>query len=238
MDGLTDRCYLAQTLDQIITALNPGYDPQRALIQQQQAALPGQYQAQQQGLQAQDAQANQDILSQAQQRGLGFSGIPVGEQAKYNATTFMPAMAKLQSDQLSQQNGLADQLNKLNADQRTQAFGMQQNQQAQDLEQQKFAEQQRQFNLNYALQQQAAKRAASGGGGIGIGGGAPAAAPPSLAQAIQQGFRGYTAALGRANPGYAEKLISNLVADYGGNPTANQQIAGQVYGYRKSNFGV
>ena len=145
--------------------LNPGYDPMRQSIATQQAALPAQFDAQAQGLQAQDQQANQDILSQAQNRGLGFSGIPVGEQAKYNATTYMPALAKLKSDQITAQTNLSDQLAKINQDQRTQAQGIYQTELDRDQKdaefQQQMQMQQEQFNEKMAAQKAAQAAAAS-----------------------------------------------------------------------------
>lgn len=144
---------LAQTLDQIIASLNPGYDPMRQSVKTQQAALPAQFDAQQQGLTAQADQAHQNILSQAQNRGLGFSGIPVGEQAKYDATTFMPAVANLKGNMITAQTNLSDQLNKINLDQQNQGNSILQTQQARD-------EQQRQFDQNMAFQREQADRAA------------------------------------------------------------------------------
>lgn len=144
---------LAQTLDQILSTLNPGYDPMRQSVATQQAALPAQFDAQQQGLTAQADQAHQNILSQAQNRGLGFSGIPVGEQAKYDATTFMPAVANLKGKMIDAQTSLSDQLNKINLDQQTQGNSILQTQQARD-------EQQRQFDQNMAFQREQADRAA------------------------------------------------------------------------------
>lgn len=156
---------MAQTLDQIMGQLNPGYDPMRQSVSTQQAALPAQYDAQLKGLQAQDDQANQDILNQAQARGLGFSGIPVAEQAKYNASTYMPAVAKLQSDQITSQTNLADQLAKINQDERTQAEGIQQTELDRDQKDAEFQQQmqqaQEQFNEKMALQKQAQSAAAS-----------------------------------------------------------------------------
>lgn len=177
-----------------MASLNPGYDPSRQLIQQQQAALPAQFDAQQQGLKAQADQANQDILSSAQNRGLGFSGIPVAEQAKYNATTFMPAVANLKGKMIDSQTNLADQLNTLNRNQLTQAQGILSNQQALD-------EKQREFDQNLAFQreqlaaqkaQAAAALGALGGGGGGSAPSAPTGNPfggaPSMSQRGDKGF--------------------------------------------------
>lgn len=157
--------------------------------------MPGQFDAQNQGLVAQAQQANQDILSAAQQRGLGFSGIPIGEQAKYNATTFMPAVAKLKSDQLAAQDSLSGQLNQINLAQNTQAQSILSAQQAADQQQKQFEEQlaaQREQAAAALKAQQTAAGAYSLGGSSGGGGSAPSGNPfagaPAMAKRANGGF--------------------------------------------------
>jgi hypothetical protein len=84
-----------RTYQQIYDELGSIYDPQAAVIKQQQQAIPGQVQAEEAGLQAKQGQAYDDILSGARRRNMGFAGIPLGEQAKYSATEYMPALARL-----------------------------------------------------------------------------------------------------------------------------------------------
>lgn len=175
----------AATLDQILTSLNGVYQPQIQSVQTQQAALPAQFQAQSAGVDAQKNDAFNSILSSARQRGTGvaFGGIPLQEQAQYTASTYAPALAKLQSDQLAQQQSLTDALNKINEDKMNTANGMYQFGVTQDLEQQKLAEQQREFDA----QQAAAKAASSGSGLYGAfsGIGAPTAQSAPAAQQPQ-----------------------------------------------------
>jgi hypothetical protein len=145
----------AATLDQVLTSLNGVYDPQIQSVQQQQAALPAQFQAQTAGVDAAKNDAFNSILNGARARGTGvaFGGIPLQEQAQYTASTYAPALAKLQSDQLTQQGTLQDAINKINEDKMTAAQGIYDNgvkndlaQQAQNLEQQKLNETIREYN--------------------------------------------------------------------------------------------
>lgn len=108
----------SQSLDQILSSLSSVYQPQLDSVTQQQAALPGQYDAQAQGLQAQQQQSFGDILNGARARGTGvaFGGIPLSEQAQYTASTYLPALANLKTAQTQQQQSLTDAINKINED--------------------------------------------------------------------------------------------------------------------------
>lgn len=121
----------ARTLDQIIAELNPVYNPQRESIQTQQNLIPGQIAAQESAVTAQKDKAYQDILSGARRRGTGvaFGGIPLSEQAQYNATTFAPAMANLKTAGINQAISLQDALNQINERQQTAAQNIYQTEQ-------------------------------------------------------------------------------------------------------------
>lgn len=95
-----------RSLDQIISELNSVYEPQINLLRQQQSAIPGQIVEEEKGLQAKQTQAFDDILGGARRRGLGFSGIPLSEQARYTSTEFLPAMARLRQTGREQANSL------------------------------------------------------------------------------------------------------------------------------------
>lgn len=145
----------AATLDQVLTSLNGVYDPQVASVQAQQAALPAQAQAQTAGIDAAKNDAFTSILNGARARGTGiaFGGIPLQEQAQYTGATYAPAIANVQATQNTQSASLQDAINKINEDKMNTAQGMyqfgqtQQNaEQAQALEQQKLAEQIREYN--------------------------------------------------------------------------------------------
>lgn len=86
---------MARTLNQILAELKPTFKPQIQSVRQRQALLPGQIETEEKALGAKQEQAFGDILSGARRRGLGFSGIPLSEQAEYTSTEFLPALARL-----------------------------------------------------------------------------------------------------------------------------------------------
>lgn len=183
---------MASTLEQIIAELNPTYEPQVNTIRQRQAAIPGMIAQEEKGLQAKQENAFGDILNGARRRGLGFSGIPLGEQAKYTSTEFLPALARLRQSGQEQATSLEDAINQIY--ERRNTLAQQLRQGGLDRE-----EQQRQFNLNYQLQQQQAadaRRAASasmaqptlGGATPSSGSGVRAAQGPQITQRTDKGF--------------------------------------------------
>ena len=168
---------MARSLDAILAEIEPGYAGSRNTINTQISALPAQYEADLSGLNAQLDEANQNILTGARSRGLGFSGIPVGEQAKYAATQFAPAVARLKSDQITRRTTLDEALNSLNRDKQNTAQGIYQKELDRD-------EAARQFNEQLAAQKEAEARAARAAAGTGysfgggdLGAAAPAATP-------------------------------------------------------------
>lgn len=134
----------AQTLDQVLASLQSVYQPQLDSEAAQQAALPAQFQAQNQGLDATQQQAFGDILNSARARGTGvaFGGIPLGEQAQYTASTYLPAKANLVTSQNQASQSLTDAINKINEDKFNTAnniyqFGVSADQAQQQLDEQK-----------------------------------------------------------------------------------------------------
>ena len=97
-----------RTLAQIVSELNPTYQAQTQSLQAQQQLIPGQIQTEEKALGAKQEQAFGDILTGARRRGLGFAGIPVGEQAKYSATEYLPALARLRQQGQQQAMSLQD----------------------------------------------------------------------------------------------------------------------------------
>lgn len=146
-----------RSLDQILSELDNTYNPQINSIRRQQADLPGQQIAEEKGLQAKQESAFGDILGGARRRGLGFSGIPLGEQAKYTATEYLPALARLKTASKQQAMSLEDAINQIYEKRNTMGQSIYQNEQA-------AAEQRRQFDASMAFQREqaaAAQRAAS-----------------------------------------------------------------------------
>ena len=183
---------LARSLDAIIQELDAGYNPSRQLINQKLAALPGQAQSEISGLQATQANAFNDIVANARDRGLGFSGIPIAEQAKYTSSSFLPAVARVKQSQNEAQTSLTDALNQTNLEQRKTAMSLRESEMNRD-------EQQRQFNEQLAAQRRAA--AASRASSAGYSGGyvsGSAGAPQPAAQQRQGGGFNFADASGRS----------------------------------------
>lgn len=154
----------ARTLSQIIAELNPTFQPQVESIQQQQGLIPGEIQAQESALNAKKDVAYEDIVNGARRRGIGFGGIPLGEQAKYAATDYAPALAGLRQQGQQKAMSLQDALLQIN--ERRDTLGQQIYQTEQD----------RQFQMDQAEQNRRAA-AAAGGFSPSFGGGAPTATP-------------------------------------------------------------
>lgn len=142
-----------RTLDQVLSSLSSVYDPQVASVRQRQAEIPNQVAAEEKGLQAKQTSAFDEIVGGARRRGIGFSGIPIGEQAKYNATEYMPALARLRQGAREQALSLEDAILGINERRRTQGQSIYENER-------NYAEQQRQFNASLAEQRRQAAAAA------------------------------------------------------------------------------
>src|SRR5688500_7318807 len=84
-----------RSLEQILSELGTVYAPQEQNLRTRQSLIPGQIAEEEKGLQAKQEQSFGEILGGARRRGLGFSGIPLQEQAKYTSTEFLPALARL-----------------------------------------------------------------------------------------------------------------------------------------------
>lgn len=147
---------MAKTVSQIMAELDKsgGYAADRQLLQKQLSALPGQSAAQIKGLDAQLARANDNILQGARSRGLGFSGIPIAEQAQYAATEYAPAVAQVRQSQNEAKRGILGSLNSLSRDMRSQAQSIFENER-------NFREQRRQFEEQMRLQRENAARSAA-----------------------------------------------------------------------------
>lgn len=117
---------MARALDSILSELNNVYNPQRDVIRQQQEAIDPALQAEEKGLNFAKNDAFQQITDQANRRGLFYSGIPVAEEQKYTGGTFLPALANLRSKYQQQRFNLSDALNKIQAEQYNQAYGIHQ----------------------------------------------------------------------------------------------------------------
>lgn len=125
---------MAQDLTSIIQELDAAYNPSRQTINDRINGLQGAQDADVAGLQATQTQAFDDITAGARSRGIGFSGIPLQEQAKYTASSFLPAVAKVKQSYNDGRNSLVDTLNNMNIDQRKTAMSIRETQQNRDFE--------------------------------------------------------------------------------------------------------
>lgn len=138
-----------RSLQAILSELDTvgGYGQQTANYRQRQADIPGQVAAEEQGLQAKQQNAFGDIERSANRKGMLFSGFSPDQQAKYTATEYMPALARLRQSGREQAMGLEDAI-----------LGIQQNRlgQAQSIRQNEVSlgEQRRQFDINAGMQRQ------------------------------------------------------------------------------------
>jgi hypothetical protein len=164
---------MSDSLDTILQQLDASYNPARQAINDRIGQLQGQADSQISGLNAQKDSAFNDITNGARDRGMGFSGIPLAEQAKYTATDFLPAVAKVRQSQNDARSSLTDAINNLGIDQRKTAFGIQQGQQQMDFQR----EQQAAAERAAAAARQASAGAGVGGFGLGSGGGGAAPQP-------------------------------------------------------------
>lgn len=131
---------MPRNFDTILAEITAKSDPQRKIVLDQVAALPTQQAADEAGLEAKKTQAFDEILGGARQRGLGFSGIPLGEQAKYAATDYAPALANVKAGYGQRKGTLESALADIGRSDYTTAYDI-------FNQDRNFAEQQRQFNL-------------------------------------------------------------------------------------------
>lgn len=156
---------MARAFDQVYAELGSAYDPSAQLVQQQIDAIPASTDALVKQAEAKKDVAFDQILGGARRRGMGFSGIPLQEQAIYASTEFAPAIANVKSQAEGRRVSLIEALNGMNRDRRSQAQSIYDNELQRDFQERQFQEQIRQFN-----EQQAAARAAAGSAGGGGGG--------------------------------------------------------------------
>lgn len=162
-----------QSVEQIIADYTPAYADSIGVIDKRRAALPGQFQAQRMGLEAEKVQGFNQINNQATGRGMSFSGVPLHEQANYLSTKFLPGMQQLTFQENDANLALDDALAQINKERRLTAMDVRTQQQS-SLE--KYLSEERQmawdrekFNAEMALQRQSLAAKSSGGGGGGGG---------------------------------------------------------------------
>jgi hypothetical protein len=166
-----------RTVQQINQELGSVYNPQIKSIQAQKATIPMGVEADIKQAEAAQTQSFDEIMGGARRRGMGFSGIPLSEQAKYASTVFAPEVLRARQRGKQQELSLADALNSIYERRNNQALALQQQDVANDQWGQTFAFEKEKWAET--LRQQAADRAAAAraaassyGGGLTGGGGA------------------------------------------------------------------
>lgn len=119
---------MPQTVDQIIASRASLYNPQRTLIGQQQAALPGQEAADVAGLDTAKTNAFSDIAVGANNRGMTYSGVPISEQSRYIGEKYLPAVAGVKNTYAANRSKLEAALLGINQDEATTAQKIQSDQ--------------------------------------------------------------------------------------------------------------
>lgn len=114
-----------RTLDQLMSATNSLYDPQRNEYRTQIGQAGEQGAASEQALYGAQNAAFKNIAQMASNKGMLFSGFTPDQQAQYNSTKFMPAMAALRGKVQDNIARLQSALLGLDTDQRKQAMSMQ-----------------------------------------------------------------------------------------------------------------
>ena len=97
--------------------LNRIYNPQVQLLEQQIQALPGQFQGQRSSLEQARINAFRDIGSQAQRRGMFFSGFQPAEQARFLGERYLPGLQDITARQEQARLGLLGQITGLRGQQ-------------------------------------------------------------------------------------------------------------------------
>lgn len=119
-----------QSVEQIISDLNPAYQGGIDVISQRRAQLPAMFDAQRQALGAEKVQGFNQINNQMTGRGISFSGITADEQANYLSTKYLPGLTALKTQENEQSLALDDALAKINQERRLRAMDIRQGQQS------------------------------------------------------------------------------------------------------------
>jgi hypothetical protein len=163
-----------RTVQQINQELGSVYNPQIQSIQAQKATIPMGVEADIKQAEAAQTQSFDEIMGGARRRGMGFSGIPLSEQAKYASTVFAPEVLRARQRGKQQELSLADALNSIYERRNNQALALQQQDVANDQWGQTFAFEKEKWAQSLRDQAEARAQAARASsamyGGLGMGG--------------------------------------------------------------------
>lgn len=183
-----------RTLKQINKELGSIYDPQTQLLQRKQQGVQGQVQADIEAAKGQKNMAFDDILGGARQRGLGFAGIPLGEQAKYASNVFAPSVLAAQQSGRDRAMSLEEALLGIGERRSTLARTLRQQDVSNNQWERTFAEEKRRFDAQLAESRRAAAAARAQSAGLaglfnsGAGAGATKNAAAAMARKQDGGF--------------------------------------------------
>lgn len=108
---------MARALSDILKELDNVYNPQREVYNKQITLLPDQQLQEEKGLEASKRDAFDQITTQANRRGLYYSGIPVAEEQRYTGQNYLPAVANMRNNYSTRRFNLRDALAKITQDQ-------------------------------------------------------------------------------------------------------------------------
>jgi len=229
---------VVRDLNALIGEIGAAYAPQKEIINQQIQQADQSGVAQRAGLQAQQTQAFGQIEQGAQNKGMFFSGFSPDAQAKYIATTYLPALANLESSINQVKQGLYGKNAELDSQTRTQAFNVREGDVAAqrawqaDQEQRAFQAEQQRLQMEAQARENAANRAAQAAASRAS---AAKNAPPPVNKFLDDAFYGYKPASKGGTAYYTEdQVIPALVQNYG---MSKKQAAELAYGYRQAKFG-
>lgn len=146
-----------QSVEQIVSDLNPAYQGSIDVINNRRSQIPTQFNAQRQALDAAKVQGFNQINTQANAKGLAFSGIPADEQATYLSTKYLPGLTALSQQENEANLSLDEALARINQEQRLKAMDINQNQQS-SLEKYLYNQQQMQWEKEKFAAEQALER--------------------------------------------------------------------------------
>lgn len=217
-----------QSIENIIASQAPAYQGSIDVINKKKAAIPGQFEAQRMGLDAQKVEGFNQINNQATGRGMSFSGIPLDEQANYLSTKYLPGMQALTQQQNEQDLALQQALADIDKDRRLGALSTQASQQAtlEDYlkEQRQMAWEKEKFNMEMAQRRSEAAASAS----------ASADATPSAAQYIANWAANISNGNNKWKNDYSwenSAIGAQLLANYGISGSDAYKLRKQVLGY-------
>lgn len=150
---------VVQSLDQILAELETAYAPLRTIYGQQQAAIPAKFDVRRSALEGAKVKNFDNIATQANRAGMGFTGFTQAEQADYLSDKFLPGMQQSYLDQDEEGLGIAKSLAQLDMEKRTTGMSRRDSQEK-SLRDFQEAERQRAFQAQQAQLEREAQAAA------------------------------------------------------------------------------